>query len=1240
MDKKRLFSSMTVIGYGLCAVFVILAIAVSIFLAINGFSKPEKKVDNIVFSMPENTEDVTTSNNTTSVSTDNLKKTIKFSIAGKTNSQDEIDYSTRKITVVINNSSTSFNPANKSETSVWFAQKNAAGEILADEEGNFIPVESNQIEIKVNDPITLILATTKYEEDDLNPNKDAFYIKGGISHIHARSDDALLQAQELKVQVDVPVENFELTVYGYDYNDTTGKKVDLTESIQKTAGISYKNIRKVTNEGDDYLNLSDTSQNYLGRTIIFTGESTSNFEKGKYYTVVEKQAGTIGWQENNDLRYFIKGTELELGIRAFPENSTSAILGSFKQAIFSIEPDDPNSAIIKEGTNLLSVVGFDPETTGSIKVVATLPVLLSGTERVETSIFVETAPYEIDRLEIQNEFLQGKIECLLNKEIKVGFNGSVQDADIGLDLKVIPKFFNGHNNPYENDFTSIYAELRTNHAETADPSSKIIALPTVAESFKNPISLFKSSSFGEEGKLSNKVISFTPTRLLFEDEVVSLIVSGQTSFSDTEQPYCVFQIKPFINKPIVSINDEVNELDYQRSLEIGFAKEDKNYIEVTKAEYNESELIDGEKITQEGSLSATGELKITYKKENERPIIYKTNNQNLFYKWVYFAEGGEGEFKSDVIMLSKTGQLKSPSTYGISAYAVGDGNINLLPKLVLCDKDGNPLNCSYKTFTVDENTGFLLAQNIKSTDLNDENENNYVVIFEPQITQKIVVIENLTEVTFFYDQNLTDKVEGDVEVIAGGSKSFYFVANSQKALKHANLAEEGERLTATLKMTNQDDLNLEITYDKTDYKYASFTISEKPADADCLVDLKVSESFVGSLKPQIKELDIQSIDAVFDVVSELKMPLLSKDENRRVLFVGESGTIVNTDGNDLTLEKNKFYVVASKTDDETGDTIYFWKQEEEHLSLNYNNNIKSINIKESATKSGVEIQSISFVVPKTEEESLITLPENPYVTLTLKQAHGYENLDVSGKVFGYNVFVLNNGNTEISVDNYSSLTKASKIKVVEGFDGKIKLSLSDGWKTELNGKHLFLVYTVSVSNNLKAVDSYRIDLDFTDDDHQLTKNTQVTLSGTPYDLNTLFVEKGESDSQTDIVKLIANNDATKIQDIKLLLNIDVATPSNFDYANIKVNLINEDSKQDYSQFVKVQINDAGKIIFEVAKDDENNPLYKITTENGENPMSSTWNYALAIKVFSNIENSTMFYYVEIPVKLGFNVANI
>ncbi len=1223
MNKKRFLSSMTVVGYGMLAVFVVLFIAIAIFLSINGFGKVEKKVDKIAFSMPENSAEVTTENDVTSISTTDIYKTIDFKIAGVAGNE-EVDYSTRTITVVINNSSgTEFTPASKEATSVWFVQRNGSGELLQDEEGNYIPVDSNKIDVKVNDPITLMLATTKYEDNDLNPDKDASYLKGGISYIHARSGDNLLDADEIKVQVDVPVENFEIVVYGYDYNDTTNQKIDLTDSIKKTSGISYKNIRKITNEGDEYLNISDTTQNHLGKTIYFVGESTSKYEKGKYYTVVEKENNTIGWQENNSLRYFIQGTQLDLGVRTFPQNATSPILGKFKQAMFSLEAVSSDSAVISGSE--LSVVGADAATTGSIKIVATLPILLGGTERVASEIVVETAAYEIEKLEYDNNQIKDNtINCFLNKQMNVNFNSIEQDDGLSLGISIIPKFYNGHNNPYENDFTSIYAELRSNHG-VADEGAGTISVSSLAEGFVEPISSFSTRNVTNGTKTTNKIASFTASRMLFSDENIYLIISNQQSFSDTNLPYLAFKVVSIINKPVTNQqNEELNELTYNAELTINFAKEDENYIYFAGKKYDEEVLINNEKIIEEGILSSnnSNELKIDYTKETERPIIYTSTDQSLFAKWVFFAQTRV----SDVISLSSTGQIKTPTTYGSQVYAIGQGNINIYPKLVLCNQDYEPINCFYETFAVNDETGYLLIDEIKSTDLIESNKNNYVVLYDPQISEKIVVTEKLVELSFFYDQTLKDKIEGDIEIVAQSRKDFYLIANSKAALQNSK---PGSRLQATLTMSASQQ-NLRLFYD-TNYLYASFSVEDKPEDDDCLLEFSIDENPLSSIKAQIKLVDIQAIDAVFDVVQELNTHLLSKDLNRRVLYEGENATFNNTDGTQLLLIRGKYYIVDSKEID--GATVYYWKADSENPALGYSNDVKHISIAETSTST-----QISF------DSNGLTLPNSVYSTLTVKQEHGYEDLDVRGKTVGYRVVVIDNASKVINKNDIVTLTQnnlAQHIKV-NTYNDAFKFALYDGWKSEINGKYVYLVYTMSVNQVLKAVDSYRIDFDLTENDYSISLKSQVTIEGSTYNVDGLYAEKDESDYTTNIIKLNSSM-GQLLGDVRALLNVannknGTNSDYNDNYSGLSLRGIlmsnNPNIEEvDYSVYVSVIFGETGQLTLSAIDG------YKFTTENEENPLAQSGQYKITLQCFIDVENSNAFYAINIPLIIGFNVVN-
>ncbi len=1266
MDKKRFLSSMAVVGYGLVAVFVVLAIAIGIMIGVNGLGKPEKKVNNLVISMPENTEGVTTNNNVTSISTEDIFKSIDFKVAGLESGDSAVDYSTRTITVVINNSSTEFTPAKKEETSVWFAQKDEKGQILLDENGNYIPVESNRLNVKVNDTVTLIMAITQYPDDPLNPNPDEFYLKGGISHIHARSGDLLLQAQELKVQVDVPVVNFDIVVKGYDYNDVSGQKVDLTESVNKTAGILYEGIKRVKEESDEFLNLSDTTKNYLGRTMFYVGEGSAKYRTGKYYTVVQKENNTIGWEENNSLRYFIKGTELELGVKTFPSNATTAVLGSFKKAVFTLNTTNSDSAMIEEGTNILKVVGADDETTGSVTVTATLPKLLDGYARVEKEIVIETAKYEIENFEITNgeqywdaDLNQYVVDCLLNKPVSISFNGNTSDFDVGLGINLIPRFYNGHDNPYKNDFTSLYAELKTNH--DAFEKDGINPLDSIAVGLVNPLQVVGMSEQNDGGKVVNKIATISANRLLYKGEEVLLYISDQTSFSDVDRPFRVITLNPIINKPETNHqNPELNELVCDTELSVDVAKQDKDYIEKTGST-DVGVSVGDDVIIEPGVLSIDRELKIEYLKETEKPIIYPTQNQSLFYTWVYFAEkkiaatDGEtppADFNSDIILLSSKGQVKTPTTFGTQVYAVGNGNIALTPKLVLCDSEGNPLNCFYQPFTVTDATGFLMRDDIEPKDLTTENQNNYVVIFDPEIRVNVEVNESLINLAFFYDVQegeVCDIVQGIAEVASstyGDGKTFYIIGNSKKALKNSQ-----GNLDAWLVRGDETRNKINIV-SSTDY--SSFTVSDTRADDACHVEFKIKgqDSPIADLSTPIKAVDIQSIDAFFDVVNELtqNQKTLRRDVGRRVYYNGANTTITSL-GTDLDVERGKFYIVKSQ--DVDGVEQYYWDEDEKD-ALSYNAGVKSVVLTEGVETSG----EIWFKLCEG-----LDFPKNVYYNLTIKRDHGYENLDISGsKTIGYKVLAIPTSSPQnINVSNFAGMLSQYEIKkiMVRELDNKLKFFFLEGWETDVAGKNIYLVYTMHIGQTLKALDSYKLDVDLIQSDLSMTLKTTTQVGVENYNLSTYrVVIPTDKVKTTNMVSMVfaSSNDPTVTQEENLadirdwidITNNKTSTNYGFMPAGGSENMSGEVLKAilvtvdngnytDRTNYVTVSISDTGLITLNTAELDDEFQELVFTTGDQENPLTKNFTYKLIIYGFDDVEGNCVSLAVEIPLKLEFNV---
>lgn len=1239
--SKRFFSAMTIVGYGLVAVFLIVAIAVTIMLSIYGFRKPEKKVNDLVFSAPTVSDDVNFSNNTLEVFTSETQKTIEFYVAGKQTGGESVDYSTRQIIVSINNSQTSFNPAKKDETSVWFAQKNSNGELVVDEKGNYVPVESNTITIKVNDPITLILATTQYPDDDLNEDKDAFYLKGGISHIHARSTDLLLEAQEMKVEVDVPVENFEIIVWGYDYNDTTGIKSNLTEQIKQTEGISYKRIRTYTNESDIPKNL--TAEDALSKhTIYYNGEATTKYEKDCFYTVRETSESTYGFVKNEDLHYFIKGTELELGVRVFPSNATTALssTGNFKNASYGLDRVSVGSAIILDGTNKLKIVGADDDTTGSITVVAKIPILLGKTEELSKTITIETARQEILKLEVLNSSIKdATLNCLVNAQMELRLKQDDSDVN-ALGINIVPKFYNGHDNPYKDDFSTIYAQILTNHSDADELPTGFIKVESLSHGFNMPITSIVEDSQSDGEKVVDKVLSFKAQRLLLQDEKAYLVISDQSRFEDETKPYYIFNLNPFVNEPATS------ELVYDQIVNSTVTKEDKNFIEKTQKSYSEDMLINGEKITTE-----TIDIKMEYQ-EGTKPVIAPTESGqseefSLYTKWVYFVEraastsgvddDADGDkYSSDVILLSETGQIKSENNFGTSIFATGRGTIKIYPKLILCDSVGNPLNCFYEAFEVDDKTDYILMQNISSEILHSilaklildekttKDENNYVVLYEPSnafIT--IDVSEQLTQVEFFYKDDFSpqEQLKTAAELVLSKSKTFYAIGNSIEALKISCI---NNKLSASLIKENAHVANA-INYDYDSDGYIYFTIEDNNKgvgkyflsidNASTIIDEHGEEvdniSKVGEFTLLIKEVDIEQIHALFEETDIIKTYLLLEDVGKRILYTGEN--VSYTFGETVVdFKKNCYYVVKSKTEGE--GTVLYWEEEESYSSFGINSSEKFINLVEQLEMKD-EYNGIIF-------SNEIVLPNSVHYTLNIEKAHGNELEDVDGtKIVDY-VVVLTNSKTNITTENLSLLTQSQKLKPVS-VGGQLRIALFEGWKDEINGKYVYLVYTGSIQSmgvkTLRAVDYYKLNFNFDSANYEISKNE----SNLELKFNNTLITTKVSDS-TEVTNFVSN-----------LLSITGGS-LNLDQSKIKVTFMsNPDSGdgEDYSRYVLVSLNTSGNITFSAAEG------YKFSGDNETVPLATNGSYKLRVEFFNKIylQETNAYYVVEIPVRLGFNV---
>ena len=1237
--SKRFFSAMTIVGYGLVAVFLIVAIAVTIMLSIYGFGKSEKKVNDLVFSAPTVSEDVNFSNNTLQVFTSETQKTIEFYVGGRQTGGESVDYSTRQIVVSINNSQTSFNPAKKDETSVWFAQKNSNGELIVDENGNYVPVESNTITIKVNDPITLILATTQYPDEDLNENKDAFYLKGGISHIHARSTDLLLEAQEMKVEVDVPVENFEIIVWGYDYNDTTGQKSNLTEQIKQTEGVSYKRIRTYTDESELPKNL--TAQDALSKhTIYYNGKTTTKYENGCFYTVRETSESTYGFVKNEDLHYFIKGTELELGVRVFPSNATTALssTGSFKNASYGLDRVSVGSAIILDGTNKLKIVGADDDTTGSITVVAKIPILLGKTEELSKTITIETARQEILKLEVLNSNIKdATLNCLVNDQIELRLKQD--DSDINaLGINIIPKFYNGHDNPYKDDFSTIYAQISTNHSDAETVPTGSVKIESLSHGFNMPITSILDDSQIVDGKVVDKVLSFKAQRLLFQDEKAYLIISDQSRFEDATKPHYIFTLKPFVNEPAT------NELIYDQNVNSTVTKEDKNFIEKTQKSYSVDMLINGEKITTE-----TIDIKMDYQ-EGTKPVIAPAKEGQseefcLYTKWVYFVErvssvsgvddSTEGnKYSSDVILLSETGQIKSENNFGTSIFATGRGTIKIYPKLILCDSVGNPLNCFYEAFEVNDKTDYILMQNISSVILNSKlaalildekttkDENNYVVLYEPNnafIT--IDVSEQLTQVEFFYKDDFSpqEQLKTAAELVLSKSKTFYAIGNSIEALKVSYI---NNKLSASLIKENAHVANV-INYDYDSDGYIYFTIEDNNKgvgkyflsidNTSTIIDEHGDEvdntSKIGEFTLLIKEVDIEQIHALFEETDIIKTYLLPEDVGKRILYTGEN-TSISFGETVVEFKKNYFYVVKAVSE----GAVLCWEEEPLYSSFGISSSEKFVNLVE---KSEIQDSKKSIIF-----ETEIVLPNSVHYTLNIEKAHGNETEDVEGtKIVDY-VVVLANSKTTITTENLNSLTQSTKLMPVS-VDGQLRIALFEGWKDEINGKYVYLVYSGSVESmgvkTLRAIDYYKLNFIFDSANYEISKNE----SNLELKFNSSLITTKVSDG-SEVTNFVSN-----------LLTISGGS-LNLEQSKIEITFMsNPDSGdgEDYSRYVVVTLNNDGNITFSAAEG------YKFSGDNETVPLATNGAYKLRVKFFNKIylKDTNAYFVVDIPVRLGFNV---
>ena len=930
MVKDGTLNTLAIIGYAFTAIFTVMALVIGIYWGVTGFKEKEKEIDALVFVAPENTDsEVITQNNTMNISTTEIQKIIGFSVAGTeqppAEQASEQDVLTKKITLTINNEYKNFKAAPVDATSIWFVEKDENGnpKKVKDEETeeeHYVRLETNKLTARVDEKIYIMLATTTFDDETL---KSFFLeeevenyeyktdIKGGLSYIHARSEDGLFVAKDLEVKVDVPVRSAKIAVEGYDYN---GDYVDLTDKIAKTQNVEYDHIFTSKTKLDSFVR----SEKTLGTTIYYeTDEENStlsidnvSYTSGNFYTVIKDNDNNLKFAQNNDLtfeelQYFLEGTELKLSIKTFPENALMPLSKSIKNFEFNIFETNQNTARIKEDNKLeidrdkTQNNSFEP---GTIKIEAEVQVLLNSDSTIKTQFFVQSAQTEVATIKSKNDSMKENGEM---KEITIPVNSTQtlyankenENNLTHLDIEIIPKFYNKHNNPYAGQY-NLNSRISNNHGEESGQVN-IQSLGDTNKSYTDAITLTSSSQNSSE-------FTIKANRLLFGDEEYYLEISVDDKFEESKT------IKIPISSSIVLPTQDELSLKQQHSTTV--TKESADFLSaVIGGTITEDKVLEQGEIKDYLAVSVTKEL--TY------------NN------WVYFLSDVKAKNETSVgtasveedssdssetspetstsnlaIKCTTAGQIvsKDGETFGNAICAQNQGTETISPKLVLCDEQGFPLNYKYERFTPDDNTGFILFDETTNfSDLTKDNdyENCYVVLFAPKINVSVKVFEQLTKFAFFYnydtesgkysnlfrlDATSQQGFNETIEVPSNQQKIVYAMANSSNALANLGANNQFGISFSEGSVVSNSSAIAPITKDDTT---SGLQIIFTPNPSDITANIVNNEESFGSFNAKAIEVDVAKISGIYESTDSLTPYLTESDVGKIAYFTEESGYI-------------------------------------------------------------------------------------------------------------------------------------------------------------------------------------------------------------------------------------------------------------------------------------------------------------------------------------------------------------
>ena len=937
------------------------------------------------------------------VSTSNTSELLSFNLLGNANldTGSVVESSSLEVTFTIRRSSSSQSEVLPvDERPVQFVVTDENGNPILDNDGNIQTTES--ITIGINDAFVLALSTYTATNPYIEGAEEQTYIKGGTGYLHARSTDNLWQASSIRINVDVPVESLEIEVYGYDKNGQANQ--NLTEIINDTLNVYT-----------EYTEMPAADVSLLGTGGKYIGETTDYFENGKYYEVVEEQ-GAYYWHKT-DMQYFIQNDELTLRAVAFPANSLESASNMKKTVNFSSIFSDVFASLSSDGN--LCINGASSETTGGLEITATVNTNFGGLQETAAQITVWSAPLEIESITINNESLKNDdgeavLNAYVNEEMWVSAT-ETEDAT-NLDVIVRSKHYTHGDDPSQQNISSLIMYYTHNHNNEAGYEDGIdvsnlnssVIRSLVTNGNTPPYMMIK-----DEDTLDNSLWQISPTRQLLTGEEIHIYISDANFYDyDAESFYW--------NRPYVELKININ------------IRTPSNFSYAST-----NETID---ITKYDSMVGTNNIQ-PYDLTN----FISYTGDITYTKWVYFMDDMSANVNavgSQIIEVTDTGQIFSSVDGQLSQMIspVGAGTVTIRAFLVRTNAEGEPIDARYNVIESLENAGYVLKTN---ADINDDSQiGQFVVEYSPNVSFTLNVNEVLTELKFFYDEDLTLEITNNTQSTPikmgtgqNNEKNVYFIANSKMAL--INYFEQLGFTTNNNRISLSDSITYNMAGDGgetggtgEDVENVETGDTEDNVISNAVAQVTLATGSVTDFTLQISNGEASLAELYFDAINVII-------ENLKVDW-GDLKVVQDVDG---------------------VQTIYAYSEVSEVDRYNINWYFAE----DSTQTSG---GALAFNLPNT-----LTYEYN-----LAGEEEGNDPQPFNNLVYNYKVYELTDEQLEIVKQSaeidWSKYTESSSIRISNSQNG-LMMQLFDGWQNITN--NIIIVYTSSI---YLEEDEYSIKYDY------------------------------------------------------------------------------------------------------------------------------------------------------------------